>query len=249
MLAQHEDVSALHVVGEVAVVPQRHVAIRGVAREQVAPIDGLAPARGLVHAVEVDARPHHAERVPREVEVGHGVHDELGVWLGGVTECRHERGGRPQAGACCRHHAGARNVAAAERQLELVAGDAGHGLEHKLVGVTDGVEQLADGSKRHVVVHAALGEVLARELLARARHGLEGLGHETLEVDDVHALAAKQRGKAVVLCLRHLEEGDVVKQQAPQVCRHEVEQLVAGPVQAHAAQPAYLARDAQRAVR
>ena len=96
-----------------------------------------------------------------------------------------------------------------------MARDARHGLEHELVGVADGVEKLADGGEGHVVVHAALGEILAREVRTGPRDGLEGIGHEALEVENLHALAAQQRGKAVVLGLRHLEEGDVIKQKAP----------------------------------
>ena len=95
-------------------------------------------------------------------------------------------------------------------------------------------------------MHAALGQKLARELLARARNRLEGLCHEALEVQHLDALATQELGKAVVLGLRHLEEGDVVEQQAAEVGRHEVQKLRARPVQAHTTQPSYLVGNVKR---
>ena len=167
-----------------------------------------------------DAVADHGERVAGEVEVGHGVDDHLVVGGDQVDQ---------RAGV---------------HGLELREAHAGHGLLHQRLGL--GVvaqQQVGDLGAPVVGVDAGLGEPLLEEGVAQGLVGADDLGHEVLEVDHLGAAAAQGVGERVVLLLRHLQERDVVEQQALQGVGGEVEKLVARSVQQHLLQGADLASD------
>ena len=128
--------------------------------KDVLAVDGLAVTGDRVHTVEVDAIANHGERVAREVQVGHGVNEQVGLALG--------------------VHEGVERHRAGERKLDLGLGDAGHGLLHKLKVVRNGLKKLTDGSGGDAALHACLSEPLIEELGARLGHGVERLGHKLL---------------------------------------------------------------------
>ncbi len=202
------------------------VLVVGVVLEDVLAVQGLAVAGDRVHAVEVDALADDRERVAGEVEVGHRVDDQVGLGLG-VDQGVEGRGRR-------------------EGHVDLGLGHAGHGLLDELEVVLDGVQLLADDLRHVLAADAGLGDVLVGELGAGAGDLVEHLGDEVLEVEDLHALVPQDLGEGVVLLLRDLQERDVVEQESLELVGRQVEELVAGTVQADAAQAANLARDAER---
>ena len=158
-------------------------------REDVLGEDRLAVARDRVHAVDGHAVADHRERVAGEVEVRHGGDDHLG----GLGDEVHER------------------VRLVRVQLGEV--DALHRLEHEVevVGIVV-VEVVVDDLLVALGADARLLDELLEELLAQLGVLVEHLGHEPLEVDDLHAVVAKGLGEGVVLLLGHLQKRDVVEQ-------------------------------------
>ena len=92
---------------------------------------------------------------------------------------------------------------------------------------------------------AGLGDVLVGELGAGAGDLVEHLGDEVLEVEDLHALVPQDLGEGVVLLLRDLQERDVVEQEPLELVGRQVEELVAGTVQADLPELADLGRHVQ----
>ena len=193
--------------------------------EDVLAVDGLAVTRDGVHAVQVHARADDRERVAGEVQVGHRVDEQVALGLGVYQ--RVEGNG------------------AHERKLDLGLGDAGHRLLDELEIVGDGVQLLTDGGRGDPALDAGLGEPLIEELLAGLRNGVERLGYELLEIQDLDALLAQDLGEAIVLLLSHLEEGNVVEQKTLELVRRQIEELLARAMQANLLQLPNLARDMQ----
>ena len=79
---------------------------------------------------------------------------------------------------------------------------------------------------------AGLGDVLVGELGAGAGDLVEHLGDEVLEVEHLDALVPQDLGEGVVLLLCDLQERDVVEQESLELVGRQVEELVAGTVQA-----------------
>ena len=92
---------------------------------------------------------------------------------------------------------------------------------------------------------AGLGDVLVGELGAGAGDLVEHLGDEVLEIEDLHALVPQDLGEGVVLLLRDLQERDVVEQESLELVGRQVEELVAGTVQADLPELADLGRHVQ----
>ena len=82
----------------------------------------------------------------------------------------------------------------------------------------------------HISADARLVDPLIEELLAQLGLGVQNLGHEVLQINHFHALAAKDVREGVVLLLGHGEERDVVEQELLKRIGGEVQQLVAGAV-------------------
>ena len=225
VLVDVQHVAALGMERGVAAEVQRRVLVVGMVLEKVLAVDGLAVARGGVHAVEVHAVSDDGERVAREVQVGHRVDGEVGLALDARHRVERQR--------------------AHERQVDLVFGEARHGLLHELAVVDDGAQALADGGGQDLALDAGLGEVLVQELLAGGGHGVERFGDEVLEVDDLDPLVAQGLGERVVLGLRVLQKRDVLEQEPAELARRKIEQLVARPVQADTPKLPDLVRDMQ----
>ena len=92
---------------------------------------------------------------------------------------------------------------------------------------------------------AGLGDVLVGELGAGAGDLVEHLSDEVLEIEDLHALVPQDLGEGVVLLLRDLQERDVVEQESLELVGRQVEELVAGTVQADLPELADLGRHVQ----
>ena len=160
-----------------------------------------------------------------EVEVGHRVDDQVGLGLG-VDQGVEGRGRR-------------------EGHVDLGLGHAGHGLLDELEVVGDGVQLLADDLRHVLAADACLGDVLVGELGAGAGDLVEHLCDEVLEVEHLHALVPQDLGEGVVLLLRDLKERDVVEQESLELVGRQVEELVAGTVQADLPELADLGRHVQ----
>ncbi len=225
LLVDVQHVAALGVELAVAAEVQRDVLVVGVVLEDVLAVQGLAVAGDRVHAVEVDALADDRERVAGEVEVGHRVDDQVGLGLG-VDQGVEGRGRR-------------------EGHVDLGLGHAGHGLLDELEVVLDGVQLLADDLRHVLAADAGLGDVLVGELGAGAGDLVEHLGDEVLEIEDLHALVPQDLGEGVVLLLRDLQERDVVEQESLELVGRQVEELVAGTVQADLPELADLGRHVQ----
>ena len=174
--------------------------------------------------VQVDAPANDRERVAREVGVGHRIDQEVGLGLVIVAD---------KVG---------QEVARLAGELELVLADAGDALLDEGLGVLDGVHELLDGGADMTATEAGLVKPLLGELLAGAC-GIEGLGDELLEIEDLDALLAQDLRKAVVLLLRDLEEGHVVKEQTAELVRRQVQEFLTGTVKTDLLQGANLAVD------
>ena len=208
VLVDVQDVAALDVEGVVAAVVARRAGEIGMVAVDVVAVDGLAVARHGVHAVDGHAVADVREGVAGEVQVRHGVAHELGA----VGHHVHQQ------------------VRVLLRQLLQV--DAGHGLHDHVLGAgVVAVDVILDDVLVQVGADAGLEDPLIEELLAQARVGVQSLGHEVLQVDDFHALAAQDVGERVVLLLGHLQKRDVVEQQLLKGVGGEVEKLVTGTMQ------------------
>ena len=128
------------------------------------------------------------------------------------------------------------------RNLQLGLADTGDALVDESAGVGDGIHELLDGRTGSGTVETRLVEPLVGELLA-GTSGVEGLSSEVLKVNNLGAVLTEKLGELVVLGLSDLEEGDVVEQKALEIVRREVEELLAGAVQADLLQGANLAVD------
>ena len=188
-------------------------------------VERLAITRDGVHAVQVDAGADHRERVAGEVEVGHRVDDEVGLGL-------------------AVHH-GVERDGARQRKLDLELGQTGHGLLHELQVVLDGVQLLAHGGNEELALDASLLEILVEELVSGLGDRVEDLGHELLEVEHLDTLIAQGLSEGVVLLLGDLQERNVVEQQSLELVGGQIEQLLAGPVQADLLQRPDLGSDMQ----
>ncbi|MFR5091878.1 MAG: hypothetical protein ACLTDR_07545 [Adlercreutzia equolifaciens] len=111
VLVDVQHVAALDVEGVLAAVVLRHVLEVGMIVEDVVAVDGLAVARGAVHAVDAHAVADHVERVAGEVQVRHRGAHELGAVGHHVDE---------QVGTLLR---------------QLLQVDAGHGLHDHVLGI------------------------------------------------------------------------------------------------------------------
>ena len=80
---------------------------------------------------------------------------------------------------------------------------------------------------------------------ARARGPGRTPRDEVLEIEDLHALVPQDLGEGVVLLLRDLQERDVVEQESLELVGRQVEELVAGTVQADLPELADLGRHVQ----
>ena len=69
------------------------------------------------------------------------------------------------------------------------------------------------------------------------------LGHQILEIDDLDAVFAQDRGKGVMLALGDLQKGDVVEEQLAQTLGRELQQLLPRAVEQHLFKRRYLAFD------
>ena len=92
---------------------------------------------------------------------------------------------------------------------------------------------------------ARLGDVLVGELGAGAGDLVEHLRDEVLEIEDLDALVPQDLGEGVVLLLCDLQERDVVEQEPLELVGRQVEELVAGTVQADLPELADLGRHVQ----
>ena len=70
-----------------------------------------------------------------------------------------------------------------------------------------------------------LFDPLLEELLAQFGFLIEDLGHELLEVHDLHAVVAQNLRESVVLLLSDLQKRDVVEQQLFERVRRQVQKL------------------------
>ena len=76
-----------------------------------------------------------------------------------------------------------------------------------------------------------LFDPLLEELLAQFGFLIEDLGHELLEVHDLHAVVAQNLRESVVLLLSDLQKRDVVEQQLFERVRRQVQKLFSRAVQ------------------
>ena len=179
----------------------------GVILEDVTGKDRLLAAGHGVHPVDGCALTDGLKGVPGEVEVGHGLQNEivLPVQHGGQGELR--------------------------GSAQLPEGDAGHGLEDQLLVVGDGEQILIELTP---VVHIGReGDELLQKLLPQAGIGLEGLGGQVLQVNHLGARLPQHLGKPVMLLLGNLQIGNVVEQQPVQRTGSQMLQLLTGPMQHH----------------
>ena len=225
VLVDVEHVATLGVVSGVTTEVQGDVLVVRVILEDVLAVQGLAVAGDGVHTVQADAVADDRERVTGEVQVGHRVDDEIGLGLG--VDQGVKRGG------------------AHERHLDLGLGETGHRLLDELEVILDGIELLADDPGHLLALDAGLGDVLIQELLACIGVQVEDLGNELLKIENLDTLVAQDLGKGVVLLLSNLEERNVVKEQALQLERRQIQKLLAGPVQADLFELSDFARDMQ----
>ena len=77
----------------------------------------------------------------------------------------------------------------------------------------------------------ALGQPLIQKRLDQARVQPQHIGHEILQIDDLHAVVAQDLRKCVMLLLRYLQKRNVIEQQLAQTVRRQVQQLPSRPVQ------------------
>ena len=203
-----EDVAALDVERVVAAVILGDVLEVRMVLEDVLAVDGLAVARDGVHAVDGHAVADHGEVVAREVQVRHGGDDHLG----GLGHQVHQRVGLVG--------------------VELGEVDALHRLQHEVLVLGIVVVQVVEDDLLVAVgADAGLLDELLQERLAHIGVLVEHLGHEVLEVHDLHAVVAQSLGERVMLLLGDLQERDVVEQQLFERVRRQVQKLFARAVQ------------------
>ena len=116
--------------------------------------------------------------------------------------------------------------------MQLGEVDALHRLQHEVLGV--GVVLLhvvEDDLLVAIRADAGLFDPLLEELLAQFGFLIEDLGHELLEVHDLHAVVAQNLRESVVLLLSDLQKRDVVEQQLFERVRRQVQKLFSRAVQ------------------
>ena len=84
---------------------------------------------------------------------------------------------------------------------------------------------------------------LVDELLAHLAIVANHIGHQALEIKNLHAVVAKLLREDIVLLLRHFQIRNIIEQQTLKRIRGKVEQLAPRAVQNHLAQFANLAFD------
>ena len=221
IFCQHQHVAALQTAVEVPVIvagdqPRK---VRVIA-EEIIGIQGLPPPGGVAHPVEEHALAHGGEGIPGEIQVRHGVHDQI---IG--------RGGHILQGIGL-------HVA------HLREGDALHGLLHQSFALIVGADVIDELVLPALGADLPLNEPLTEERLQQLGIEPQHLRHQILQVHYLHTLAAQGPGKGVVLGLGYPEKRNIVEQQFSQPVRRETQKLPTRAVQQHLAQLADLVMDA-----
>ena len=221
VLCEHQHVAALQAAVEVPVIvagdqPRK---VRVIA-EEIVGVQSLPPAGGVAHPVEEHALAHGGEGIPGEIQVRHGVHDQI---IG--------RGGHILEGIGL-------HVA------HLREGDALHGLLHQSLALIVGADVIDELVLPALGADLPFNEPLTEERLQQLGIEPQHLRHQILQVHYLNPLAAQGLGKGVVLGLGHPEKRNIVKQQFSQPVRRETQKLPTRAVQQHLAQLADLVMDA-----
>ena len=190
--------------------------------EDVLGVDRLAVARDGVHAVDGHAVADGRERIAGEVQVRHGGDDHLGGLADEIDQ-------------------GVRLVG-----VKLGEVDALHRLHDQVevIGVVL-LHIVEDDLLVAVGADTGLFDPLLEELLAQFGFLIEDLGHELLEVHDLHAVVAQNLRESVVLLLSDLQKRDVVEQQLFERVRRQVQKLSTRAVEKNFFQGLDLALDVQ----
>ena len=176
--------------------------------EQCLPVPGNG-----VHPVDGHAGADGGKGVPGKIKVGHGVYGKGIVLV----------------------HGGEMVAEPAALFPQVAAADASHHGRHHFPVVHAG-EILLHGVPRSFIRQARLVQKLRQEFLPHLRGG-QGIHHQIHEVHHLHPCVPQALGEGVMLRLRFLQVGDIVKQQPFQIFRHKVFQLLTGPVQHDFPQP------------
>ena len=110
--------------------------------------------------------------------------------------------------------------------MQLGEVDTLHALQNQVdVGLVVVVQIIEENLLITLGTDTGLFDELLQELLTQSRIGIEHLGHEVLQIHDLHAVVAKSLSKSIMLSLSDLQKRDVVEQQLFERVRREVQQL------------------------
>ena len=159
--------------------------IIGVIVQDIVSIDRLAVACDGVHVVQGDAAADGREGVAREIEVRDRLKHEVRAVIA-------QRGQRVVL-----------------VQGQLVEADARHGLADELARVGAGQQKLREGLAVAGGHAAAAADKVLNEAAAQAVAQGQRLRGQIGKIDDLHAAVAQHLRKAVMLCLRAAQVGNV----------------------------------------
>ena len=180
--------------------------------------EGLPVSGHGVHLVDGNAGTDGCEGVPGKIEVRHGIYHEGIIILQGPQVVSQLPAAFPQGAFPDARH---------------------HHADH--VPVRHGGQVLIKPLSGALVGNVGLLDELADKFLAHRRVG-DGFRDQVRQVHHLHALGPKALGKGVMLPLGLFQVGDIIKQKPLQVLRHQVFQLLPGPVQHHLSKPPDLRR-------
>ena len=110
--------------------------------------------------------------------------------------------------------------------MQLGEVNALHALQNQVdVGLVVVVQVIEENLLITLGADTGLFDELLQKLLTQSRIGIEHLGHEVLQIHDLHAVVAKSLSESIMLGLGNLQERDVVEQQLFERVRREVQQL------------------------
>ena len=205
---QVQHVAALDVGVEITVIVTGDEALEiGMIFEDVIRIDGLTAAGGETHLVQEHAGAHGSEGIAGEVQVGHGIHDQ--VISGGDHILQGVSG----------------NLVA-----HLLQGDAFHGLLDQGLALEVAAQVVVQLVLPFLGLDVALRQPLIQEGLDQFGMQLQDVGHQVLEVNNLGAVVTQDLRKRVMLLLSNFQEGNIIKQQLWETVRGQVQKFFARAV-------------------
>ena len=190
---------------EVTVVVAGDQALKvGMILEDVVGVDGLTAAGGETHLVQEHAGAHRGERVAGEVQVGHGIDDQV---VGGGDQVLQGVSGSA---------------------AHLFQGDAFHGLLDQGLALEVVDQVVIQLILPTLGLDVAFEQPLIQEGLDQFGVQVQHVGHQVFQIDHFGAVVPQDLGESVVLLLSNFQEGNVIKKKLGKTIGGQMQQLLAG---------------------